>query len=91
MFFFTFQGNRREFLVRWVGHTAEDDSWEPEENLDCPDLIDKFLAQQEKLSDLGTKRLREAPTKVKRLEYASSKREGKRHGGFRVSYVDMDV
>ena len=77
------QGGRREFLIRWVGHGAEDDSWEPESNLDCDDLIDKFMDKLEREENVGHRSLREAPAKVQRLEFASSKREGKRRGGFR--------
>jgi hypothetical protein len=41
------QGNRRteyEFLVRWVGHTAEDDTWEPWENVRNNMQLHAYLA-----------------------------------------------
>jgi Chromo (CHRromatin Organisation MOdifier) domain len=31
-----------EYLIRWEGCGPEDDSWEPKENLNCPDKLDKF-------------------------------------------------
>ena len=82
----------REFLIRWVGWGPEGDTWEPEEHIDDTELLEKFLVQREKAGFFSPaeRRLREAPKKVERLEFASgrSKRQSKR--GFRVTYEDMD-
>jgi Chromo (CHRromatin Organisation MOdifier) domain len=32
-----------KFRVRWKGFDASDDTWEPEESLNCPDLIRAFM------------------------------------------------
>lgn len=48
----------REFLVHWKRWSSQYDTWEPESNLSCPDLIEKFMKTVEDSKNLNHKELR---------------------------------
>ena len=42
------KGNKREFLVRWLGYGPEHNSWEPEENLQgCRETLGNYWKSHE--------------------------------------------
>lgn len=86
---------KREFLIRWKGLTQANDTWVPEEKLNCTDMIKKYMKQYDARTEASAERsLRDAPKKTERLEYASSTKSGRRVAkngkGFRKTYADMD-
>lgn len=88
--FVNLKDGTRQFLVQWKGYSSKENTWEPEANLNCQELIDKFL-ENEREREESTREMREVRKQVYKYNPELTKRSsGRAATKKRISYHDLE-
>ncbi|KAK6635845.1 hypothetical protein RUM44_001099 [Polyplax serrata] len=75
------KNGEREFLVRWKGYSAKDDTWEPERHLNCTELINEYMKKCDEAKNFNIRDMRPIRKRTERLvlnEYTGRRKSSSR-------------
>lgn len=49
----------KHYLIRWKGYSEDNDTWEPEDTLSCPELVKQFYTSRKNNTNSKSKKIKE--------------------------------
>lgn len=79
--------SKKLYKIRWKGYAPEEDTWEPENSLSCPELIEKYL---ETYPDTRPPKKEKKPKKAKLITETAVPRDTPKRASAKTSIVESD-
>lgn len=74
------RGGKTEYLIKWEGYPDSENTWEPDDNLDCPELISGFEEKAKQKKEERKRKKDAEATAGKKKQKVVEEEEGKPRG-----------